>query len=226
MSIVLRRALAGLVLVVGILVLGQAAPPARPWDADIQAFEKSDRENPPVPGAVLFVGSSSIRMWETLAADFPTASIIHRGFGGSTMADVVAYADRIVIPYKPRLIVVYAGDNDINDGKTPEQVLADYRSLVGRVREKLPATRMAFISIKPSLARWKLVEPMRKANALVREYSAGDSLLAYIDVFTPMLGADGTPRKDLFMEDGLHLNAEGYALWKSVVAPFIVEPKR
>ena len=185
-----------------------------------------DRESPPAPGGVLFVGSSSIRMWDTLARDFPGVPVVRRGFGGSAMADVVRYADRIVIPYKPRLIVVYAGDNDINDGTTPEQVLSDYRAFVGKVREKLPATRMAFISIKPSIARWRLVEPMRKANELVRTYSAPDSLLDYIDIFTPMLGEDGTPRKDLLMEDGLHLTAEGYALWTKVVAPYLGEPKR
>ena len=223
-SVIVRRALAGLVLVIGVLALGQASPPARPWEADIQAFESADRKSPPVPGGVLFVGSSSIRMWETLARDFPTVSITRRGFGGSTMADVAAYAGRIVIPYKPRLVVVYAGDNDINDGKTPERVLADYQALVGEVHEKLPGTRVAFISIKPSLARWKLVEPMRKTNALVREFTAEDSLLAYIDVFTPMLGDDGTPRKNLFLEDGLHLSAQGYALWKSIVAPYLEEP--
>lgn len=225
MSITVRRALMSLILAAGALVMGQTPPP-QPWEADIQAFEQMDRESPPAPGGVLFVGSSSIRMWDTLAQDFPGVPVIRRGFGGSAMADVARFADRIVIPYKPRLIVVYAGDNDINDGKTPEQVLADYRALVGKVREKLPQTRLAFISIKPSIARWKRVEPMRKANELVREYSAPDSLLTYIDIFTPMLGEDGLPRKDLFLEDGLHLNTRGYALWKSVVATFIEEPKR
>jgi lysophospholipase L1-like esterase len=218
--------LIGLILAAGALVMGQAAPPAPPWESDIQAFEKMDRESPPKPGGVLFVGSSSIRMWDTLAQDFPEVPVIRRGFGGSAMSDVVRFADRIIIPYKPRLIVVYAGDNDINDGTTPERVLDDYRALVGKVRERLPRTRVAFISIKPSLARWKLVEPMRKANELVREFSAPDSLLTYIDVFTPMLGADGTPRKELFLEDGLHLTAEGYAVWRDVVAPYIEEPKR
>ena len=160
-------------------------------------------------------------MWETLQEDFPGLQVINRGFGGSELSDAVHFADRIILPYKPRIIIVYAGDNDLANGKAPEQILADYRRLVDLVHESLPKTRIGYISIKPSLARWNLVSKIRKANALIRDYSAHDSLLSFIDIFTPMLGKDGTPRKELFAPDGLHLNATGYVLWTNAVRPFL-----
>jgi len=192
-----------------------------PWEEDIRRFEKADSLRPPHRGAILFVGSSSIRMWETLQEDFPGLQVINRGFGGSELSDAVHFADRIILPYKPRIIIVYAGDNDLANGKAPEQILADYRRLVDLVHESLPKTRIGYISIKPSLARWNLVSKIRKANALIRDYSAHDSLLSFIDIFTPMLGKDGTPRKELFAPDGLHLNATGYVLWTNAVRPFL-----
>jgi lysophospholipase L1-like esterase len=194
--------------------------PAR-WEAEIRKFEEADRRQSPPKGGVVFVGSSSIRMWKTLPQDFPGVDVLNRGFGGSEMEDSAYFAERIVTPYSPRLAVVYAGDNDLQKGKPPERVLADYKLLVSRIREKLPETRVAFISIKPSLARWKLVDRVRAANDLIREFAAKDPRQTYIDVFTPMLGADGTPRKELFVADGLHLNAEGYAVWKTAVAPVL-----
>jgi lysophospholipase L1-like esterase len=200
-----------------------SAQPSQPgpqrWEADIRAFEEADRKAPAPEGAVLFVGSSSIRMWDTLQRDFPDVRLVQRGFGGSTLADVVFYADRIILPYRPRMVVVYAGDNDLAAGKTPETVFADYKALVRKIRRALPRTRIAFIAIKPSLARWKLIASIRKANALIEEHASRHRRLRYVDVFTPMLDRDGTPRKELFVEDGLHLNARGYALWKDVLAP-------
>jgi lysophospholipase L1-like esterase len=200
-----------------------AAQPSQPgperWEADIRGFEEADRRAPAPEGAVLFVGSSSIRMWDTLQRDFPDVPLVQRGFGGSTLADVLFYADRIILPYRSRMVVVYAGDNDLAAGKTPETVLADYKALVRKIRRALPRTRIAFIAIKPSLARWKLIASIRKANALIEEHASRHRRLRYVDVFTPMLDHDGTPRKELFLEDGLHLNARGYALWKDVLAP-------
>jgi lysophospholipase L1-like esterase len=216
--------LAILILLPALLFL--SALPARAqidqWEAEIQAFEAEAEADLPPDGAVLFVGSSSIRMWTTLADDFPSVPVINRGFGGSEIADAIRFADRIVLPYEPRIVLLYAGDNDIANGKSAPEVLADVQRFVDLVHESLPETRIAFIAIKPSIARWKLVDEMETANNLVREYAAAaNDRVEYIDIFTPMLGEDGRPRQELFMEDGLHLNDEGYALWRQVVAPFL-----
>lgn len=196
-------------------------PPANQWEAEIRKFEESDRVQPPPRGAVLFVGSSSVRLWQSLAEDFPDLKVINRGFGGSQIADSTLYAGRIVVPYKPRLVVLYAGDNDLAAGKTPQQVFEDYKAFVARVRRDLPKAKIAFISIKPSPSRAALLPKMREANGLIKNYVSRDKGLAYIDVFTPMLGGDGSPRPELFGPDRLHMNREGYLLWKSVVAPYL-----
>ena len=197
--------------------------PASPnrWEADIKKFEEEDRQNRPAKSAVVFVGSSSIRMWKDLAEDFPDTKVINRGFGGSQLADSANYADRIVIPYQPRMVVLYAGDNDLAAGKTPQQVFEDYKAFVSRVREKLPNAKIAFISIKPSLARVKLMEQMRATNELIRGYAAAGKNLVFIDVFPPMLNQAGQPRPELFIQDGLHMNREGYDIWRKVVAPYL-----
>ena len=194
---------------------------AKKWEADIRKFEIDDSLHPPPQGAILFMGSSSIRMWETLQQDFPGYQVINRGFGGSELSDALYFADRIILPYKPRIVIVYAGDNDIANGKQPERILSDYKQLVQLIHQKLPQATIGYISIKPSLARWSLVDKIRKTNSLIREYSSHDRLLSYIDVFMPMLGKDGTPRKDLFAADGLHLNREGYQLWTKIVRPYL-----
>src|SRR5262249_51308029 len=147
----------------------------------IRAFEAQDRKQAPEPGGVLFLGSSSIRLWET-ARDFPDTQIINRGFGGSQIADSVHYADRVAIPYKPRLIMFYAGDNDIAAGKSADEVLADFKKFVVKIRASLPETRIAFIAIKPSPMRWKHFDTQCRANELVREFIKSDRRLSYIDV--------------------------------------------
>src|SRR5690348_16017744 len=202
----------------------QTAVAVRPddrFESEIRAFEDSDRVIPPRPGGVVFVGSSSIRLWPDLHADFPGINVIQRGFGGSRLDEVVNYAPRIVLPYKPSLIVLYAGDNDLAEGRTPEQILSDYKAFVAIVRTALPETRIAYIAIKPSGDRWALVDKMRTANSLVRNYVAGDPKLTYVDVFTPMLGAEGKPREELFREDRLHMNARGYAIWRDLLSPIV-----
>jgi lysophospholipase L1-like esterase len=191
------------------------------FEAEIKAFETADKTNPPPARAVLFVGSSSVRLWKTLARDFPDLKVINRGFGGSHIADSLAFADRIILPYKPRMVVLYAGDNDIAAGKSPEEIFTDFKALTQKIHAKLPRTRIAFISIKPSPSRWPLVEKIKTANRLIAEYCRKARRLDYIDVFTPMLGDDGTPRAELFVEDKLHLNAKGYALWTRIVAPHL-----
>lgn len=191
------------------------------WENDIRKFEKADSLQPPPRGANLFVGSSSIAMWETLQQDFPNQQVINRGFGGSELIDAVTFANRIIIPYKPRVVIVYAGDNDLANGKTPERILSDYKLLVRIIHQRLPGTRVDYISVKPSLARWNLIARIKKTNRLMKAYALNDRLLGYIDIFNPMLGKDGKPRKELFASDGLHLNREGYALWTKVVQPYL-----
>src|SRR5688500_13979359 len=170
------------------------SPAESPFEKEIRAFDASDAKRPPTSGGVLFVGSSSIRLWTTLAKDFPELPVINRGFGGSQIADSIRYAPRIVLPYRPKTIVLYAGDNDIAEGKSPEQVLTDFKAFVETVRAELPTTRILFISIKPSTARWHLIDKIRDANRLVREFTAKGERLGFIDIFTPMLGDDGKPR--------------------------------
>jgi lysophospholipase L1-like esterase len=214
----LARLVAALMLAVAVGAWAGEAP-APSWEADIAGFEAADRVAPPAPGGVVFVGSSSIRMWSTLADDFAGTHVINRGFGGSRIADATRYASRIVLPYRPRLVVLYAGDNDLAEGRTPSGVLADLEAFVATVHRTAPSTPIAFISIKPSPARAALLPAMREANALVRAYARRARGVRYIDVFEPMLGADGAPRGELFGPDGLHMNARGYALWTRLVAP-------
>lgn len=191
------------------------------WEKDIQKFEAADKANPPKPGAILFIGSSSIEHWKDVASDFPDKHVLNRGFGGSRIADSTYYASRIIVPYKPGMIVFYAGDNDINDGHSAQQVFDDYVAFVARVRKDLPATPIAYISIKPSPSRVKLLPVMTEANTKIRAYAAAHPHLLYIDVASKMLDAGGQPRIDLFVEDRLHMNRAGYDLWRGIIAPFL-----
>jgi lysophospholipase L1-like esterase len=197
------------------------ASTAEGWEKEIAEFEAADRVSPPQPGGVVFVGSSSIRLWPHLEADFPEASVLKRGFGGSKLSDVVQYAPRIVLPYHPRLIVLYEGDNDLAENKSPETVFREFQAFVALVHEALPETRIAFIAVKPSPARWARVAMIRTVNAWVRRYATTDPCVLYVDVFTPMLGPDGLPRRELFVADQLHLNARGYALWRELLMPIV-----
>lgn len=189
----------------------------QPFAAEIAAFEARDAIVMPTRDGVLFLGSSSIRMWTDLARDFAGHNVINRGFGGSTIPDSVRYADRIAIPYAPRTIVFYAGDNDLEAGHTPEEVAADFQALVAKVHARLPRTRILFLSIKPSLSRWRLIEGIRETNALVQAYVATDPRLGYIDIVPQMLGPDGKPRPELFLQDGLHMTRAGYDIWRTAV---------
>ena len=191
------------------------------FEPEIRKFEEADRIAPPPSGAVVFIGSSSIRRWDTLAKDFPSVRVLNRGFGGSEASDVVRYAKRLIVPYRPAKVVFYAGDNDLARGKTPAQIAADVRQLWHVVGAELPQTRMAIISVKPSLARWGLVEKTRETNDLLRRFAESDPRLTFIDVFTPMLGPDGRPVPEHFVEDGLHLTPAGYRVWTAALTPFV-----
>lgn len=191
------------------------------WRGEIAAFEAADRAQPPPPGAVLFIGSSSIRLWTTLAGDFPELRTINRGFGGSEIDDATHFADRIVVPYRPRAIVMYAGDNDIADGDSPQHVLEDFQAFVRTARAVDPDVPIAFLAIKPSVARQSLLPQIRAANSEIRAWAARQKGVSYLDVFTPMLGRDGQPDPKWFGEDGLHMNRRGYALWVGIVKPWL-----
>ena len=191
------------------------------WEPDIAAFEQADSVVRRRPGGVVFVGSSSIRLWDSMADDFPEVATINRGFGGSRVRDSTYYADRIVTPYQPSAIVFYAGDNDLFEGRTPKQVRDDFAAFVDKVREQLPTTRIAFVSIKPSPSRAQLLPQTREANALVRDFANDAPNVDYLDVFLPMLDSQGQPREELFVADRLHMNASGYAIWAGVVRPWL-----
>ncbi|MFA6094259.1 MAG: SGNH/GDSL hydrolase family protein [Elusimicrobiota bacterium] len=192
-----------------------------PFQDEIEAFEAADRVQPPPQGAILFFGSSSIRFWTSLARDFHGLAVINRGFGGSQIQDCVRFAGRIAIPYHPKTIVFYAGDNDIFFGRSPEQALADFQALVKTLRSSLPDARILFVSIKPCPARWALVDKVKRANDLIRDYAAGEKGVGYIDVFPAMLNAQGGPRPELFGPDGLHMSPKGYALWTALIDPWL-----
>jgi lysophospholipase L1-like esterase len=202
------------------MAAGREDDPTR-FETDIRAFEAADRAQRPPSEGILFVGSSSIKNWTDVAADFPGLPVLNRGFGGSTLADVLYYADRIVLPYRPRLVVLYAGDNDMPLGRTPERLLGDYRAFVARVRAVQPDARVVFVSIKPSPSRRMYMDRVRETNQLIQAEIARDSLQAYVDVFTPMLGPTGEPRPELFLADSLHMTRAGYRLWRAALAPVV-----
>ena len=199
---------------------GAGQPDPDRWEAAIRAFEESDRKQPPEEGGIVFLGSSSFRRWD-LERYFPGKVLINRGFGGSQMADALRYLDRIVLPLKPRTLLLYEGDNDLASGKTPGTLEREFRKMVARVHATLPETKIVFVGVKPSLRRWHLIGKVREANARVRAITEQSGLLEFIDVDSPLLGADGEPRRDLFVDDGLHLNDDGYAIWAELVAPHL-----
>jgi lysophospholipase L1-like esterase len=210
-----------LVLVVASLSqVGLSAQQPERWERELAAFDAADKISPPPPGEVVFVGSSSIQRWD-LDKYFPDVKTINRGIGGSELGDTVRLVDRLVIAYAPRLVVVYAGDNDIADGRTSEEVEVQFERLVSAIHAKLPRTRIVFIGLKPSILRWSEVDRMRAANAMIRSYCAHDDLVAYLDIDGAMLGWDEKPRRELFAADGLHLDAEGYELWSILLRPFV-----
>lgn len=197
-------------------------PPPTIWELQVQAYEAHDQIDPPPEDAIVIIGSSSIRLWETIEDDLAPLPIVARGFGGSTMNDAAYYADRLVTVYNPRMVVIYEGDNDIFFGICPERIQAAYLSFVSSVRRTLPDVPIYFISIKPSVSRWHLWPQSVAANTRIETQSAQDPLLHYIDVASAMLDAEGNVRPELFSGDGLHMNAEGYALWADVIRPILI----
>ncbi|MDB5892681.1 MAG: family lipase [Rhodoferax sp.] len=194
------------------------------WQSSLSDFATSDRARPPGRNGVLFVGSSTIRMWQNMSEDFRQVPVvINRGFGGSTLADCDHYVRELVIQYRPRQVMLYAGDNDLAEGRTPQQVLESFEHFVKAVRSELPSTQITYISIKPSPARVALADGIRQTNALIAGYLASMPNARYIDIHTPMLGPNGGTRPELFQADLLHLNETGYALWKSLITPYLIK---
>ena len=195
------------------------------WQKDILAFAKKDAEKAPPENPIVFTGSSSIQKWKTLEEDFPGLPVMNRGFGGSEVFDSFTYAHLTVIKYKPRLVVMYAGGNDINAGKTPQRVFADFKAFVTKVHAALPGCRISYISNAPNPKRWSMIKQMRETSRLIEEFTKTDPRLQFINVYPHMLGADGLPKPDIFVEDKLHMNAKGYAIWKEVVGPYLKQPR-
>ncbi len=198
---------------------------AQPFAEEIQAFKKSDKTAPPPSNAILFVGSSSFRKWTDVSSYFPGYTIINRGFGGSTFPDVIRYAPDIIYPYHPKQVVIYCGDNDLasSDSVTADTVFNRFKILFELIRNNLPNENMVFVAIKPSPSRARLMKKMEQANLLIQTYLSIQQHAAFADVYHKMLKPDGTVMTDIFLEDNLHMNAKGYAIWQKVIQPYLMK---
>jgi lysophospholipase L1-like esterase len=190
------------------------------WESEIAAFEKQDHLTPPPAHPITFVGSSTIRFWKVNEA-FPGLPVLNRGFGGSETADTVYYFDRVVTCYQPSIVVFYSGDNDLNAGKSPDQVVADTRDFLTLLRQRSPKSKLVFIAIKPSIARWKLIDKIRETNQRTRTLVASYPGGVFVNIESEILGDDGKPRAELFRIDGLHLNEKGYEILNDAVSPYL-----
>lgn len=205
--------------------------PSGNWSAPMATFAAQDAAHRSPAGTVLFVGSSSIRLWTTLAADFPGVLTLNRGFGGSQIVDSLVHFDRLVLPHQPRMIVFYAGTNDLAAGKSPEQVAADFAQFCARVHTARPEAKVVFLSIQFAPSRWALREKMIAANALIARYCGADPRRKFVDTNPALLGPDGQPRPECYSADRLHMSPAGYQEWakllQEVVRPSgVVSEKR
>ncbi len=211
----------------------QSRPASRPadsgdrnfarWEKDIAAYEASDRTAPPPRGGVLFIGSSTIRLWKTLDKDFPDQRVINRGFGGSEIIDSTHFAERIIFPYEPKMIVLRAGGNDLHAGKSPQRVFEDYKAFVAKVHARLPKAVILYISISPSPARWADRDANKALNTLIHDYTRPRPYLKYVETYDMVLDPDGQPLPDLFAPDHLHFSPKGYRLLADRVRPFLAK---
>ncbi|MDX2473362.1 MAG: SGNH/GDSL hydrolase family protein [Candidatus Krumholzibacteria bacterium] len=228
----MRKRLANATLL-GILIFSAAAlaadpeanyPDPRRFAVDVEAFTAQEQIAAPPQDAVLCIGSSSLRFWhDTISDDLQPLTLIPRGFGGSTMLDVLHYSAQIVVPYQPRAILLYEGDNDIHFGVSPARFLATVQQFLELIHATKPETRIYFLAVKPSPSRWDLWPQMQEANILLQQLCTGDPLLTFIDIATPMLGDDGRPRPELFLADDLHMNEKGYEIWRQEVRRVMVD---
>lgn len=197
-------------------------PDPKRFEKDIVKYEEADKKQMPPEGAIVAIGSSSMRGWHgTIKKDLAPLTIIPRGFGGSNMNDALAFVDRIVINYKPRAVVLYEGDNDMQARVKPEEFIEKFKGFAAKINKALPKTRIYVISVKPSISRWKIWPSMQKCNELLKAECEKNELLTFIDVATPMLGEDGTPKKEIFKKDNLHMVRDGYVIWTNTVKPVL-----
>jgi lysophospholipase L1-like esterase len=195
---------------------GASKVPER-WKDEFKAFAAAEHGHAPSAGGIVVTGSSSIARWDELDATRPSRNVVRRGLGGARMTDCVDLVDRLVLAYRPSGVVLYAGENDLAEGASPEQVLAAFVQFATRVHEALPQARIVVLSIKPSPSRRDLLPLVRRANALIEGYAETRDHLQFVNIYTPMLDAEGQPRADLFGADGLHMNAAGYAVWRKAL---------
>ena len=207
----------------GVIALAQTACP--PFWSDIQHFKKEDSLHAPPSNAILFVGSSSFTMWKDVQDYFPGYPIINRGFGGSQLTDLIRYVNDEILPYRPKQVVIYCGENDLaaDSSIKAEEVFLRFKTLFGMIRQNMPDASIHFISLKPSPSRQHLLVEFQKANAQIRTFLKKQKKAGFIDVYTAMMANDGSPRKDLFVEDNLHMNAEGYRIWQKLVLPYLLK---
>lgn len=208
-------------LVLLLLPPGSAAETASKWEAQVAALESSHHQVAPPKHAVLFIGSSSIRGWRDIAKDFPDLPVINHGFGGSQISDSIVYFERLVLPFKPRLVVFYAGTNDLAAGKSSETVAADFRAFCAKMHTSLPETKILFIGLVMAPARWELREKMALTNTLIAAFCASDPRRALIDLNPHMMTPDGQARLDLYIGDRLHMNRRGYKIWQEALNPLL-----
>ncbi|HEV7404757.1 MAG TPA: GDSL-type esterase/lipase family protein [Chthoniobacteraceae bacterium] len=194
------------------------------WDKAIAAFQAGDEKTPPAKGGIVFVGSSTIVRWKTLAQDYPGLNLINRGFGGNEIEDCTHFAEQTIFPYEPKMVVLRAGGNDIHNGKSPEQVFSDFKAFVEKVRGKLPDAEILYLSMSPSIARLSEIEQNKAANALIKKYCEEGTKLKYIDTWDVPLGTDGQPDPAMFVEDKLHFSPAGYVKLAERVRPFMPKP--
>jgi lysophospholipase L1-like esterase len=191
------------------------------WEKEIAAFEAADRNQAPPKGGILFIGSSTIRLWKTLAQDFPDHKVINRGFGGSEIADSTHFAERVIFPYEPKQVFLRAGGNDIHNGRLPEEVAADFAEFVQVVHSRLPKTEVVYIAVSPAPSRWGENDKYRALNKRIRKIALHSPRVTYIDSYDMSLTSEGRARPDLFVADQLHFNAEGYKLLAERVRPYL-----
>jgi lysophospholipase L1-like esterase len=212
-------------------VQAPAAPPAAAltgfdrWEKEIAAYEASDRTNPPPKGGIVFIGSSTIRRWETLAADFPDHKVINRGFGGSEIADATHFADRIIFPYAPKQVFLRAGGNDIHAGLLPNAVARNFADFVRVVHGRLPLAEIVYIGVNPAPSRWGENDKLSALNAQIRAMALNSPRVCYVDCYDISVTRDGQPRPELFVADRLHFNADGYKLLADKVRPYLTATK-